>query len=173
MNPTIKRIGVLLLASAVAAVVANSVHPRRIPWVQDWSRQVEAKAAQRKIKVIPLSIALQKFQGRDVVFVDARSTAEFTLGHIPGAVSIPFQSLEEMFPEVGTLIDSGKELVIYCKNRECDDSLLLATELQAMGCSNLVLYVDGFELWEKHGGATSSSPMDSGDAIPPKDRGPQ
>ena len=151
MNPTIKRIGVLLLASAVAAVVANSVHPRRIAWVQDWSRQVEAKAAQRRIKVVPLSVARQKLQSGDVVFIDARSATEFELGHIPGAVSIPFPSFEEKFAEIGTLLDSGQELVVYCKNRECDDSLLLATELQAMGCSNLVLYIDGFELWQKHG----------------------
>ncbi len=31
-------------------------------------------------------------------------------------------------------------------------AIMLAMELQAMGCSNLVLYIDGFELWEKHGG---------------------
>ena len=45
MNDPVKRIGIILLASGVAAVVANSVHPRRIPWVQDWSRYVEAKEA--------------------------------------------------------------------------------------------------------------------------------
>ena len=61
--------------------------------------------------------------------------------------------LEEEFDVIVTLLDSGKELVIYCQNRDCDDSLLLATALQAMGTSNLVLYVDGFELWKKHGGA--------------------
>jgi rhodanese-related sulfurtransferase len=132
--------------------VANSVHPRKIPWVQDWSRQVESKAAKHKIKVIPLSVALEKFQAEETVFIDARSADEFAQGHIPGAVSIPFQSLEEQFPMIGNLIDSGRELIVYCKNRDCDDSLLLATELQAMGCSHLVLYVDGFELWKKHGG---------------------
>ncbi|MCK4563886.1 MAG: rhodanese-like domain-containing protein, partial [Verrucomicrobia bacterium] len=81
---------------------------------------------------------------------------EFAQGHIPGAVSIPFQSLDERFQGIVDLIDSGKELVPYCKNRDCDDSLMLAIELQAMGCSNLVLYIDGFELWEKHGGATEA-----------------
>jgi rhodanese-related sulfurtransferase len=153
MKTTLQRIGIILLVSAHGAAVANSVHPRRISWVQDWSRHVESKAAKQKIRVIPLSVALEKFQSLEIVFIDARPMEEFALGHIPGAVSIPFQSLEEQFLTIGRLIDSGKELVVYCKNRECDDSLLLAIELQTMGCSNLVLYVDGFELWKKHGGA--------------------
>jgi len=153
MKTTVQRIGIILLVSGVVAAVANSVHPRRISWVQDWSRHVESKAAKQKIKVIPLSVAFEKVQSLEIAFIDARPMEEFALGHIPGAVSVPFQSLEEQFLTIGRLIDSGKELVVYCKNRECDDSLMLAIELQAMGCSNLVLYVDGFELWEKHGGA--------------------
>ena len=153
-----KRIGIILLVSGVVAVVANTLHPNRIPWVQDWSRQVEAKARKQKIKVIPLSVALEKLHGADVIFVDARSADEFALGHIPAAVSIPFQSLEEHFVLVGGLLDSGKELVVYCQNRACDDSLMLATELQAMGASQLILYVDGFELWEQYGGAVEVGP---------------
>ncbi len=156
MNSTVQRIGIILLISGVAAVVANSVHPHGIPWVQDWSRHVEAKAAKQKIKAIPLSVALEKFKSGEPIFVDARPADEFAQGHIPGAVSIPFESLEDYFPAIVELLDGGKELVPYCKNRDCDDSLMLAIELQAMGCSNLVLYVDGFELWEKHGGATEA-----------------
>ncbi|MCK4564114.1 MAG: rhodanese-like domain-containing protein, partial [Verrucomicrobia bacterium] len=83
MNSTLKRIGILLLLSAVAAVVANSVCPGRIPWVQDWSRHVEAKAAKQNIKVIPLSVALKKFKSGDPIFVDARPADEFAQGHIP------------------------------------------------------------------------------------------
>lgn len=164
MKTTVQRIGVILLASGVLAIVANSVHPEKIPWVQDWSRHVEAKAAKQKIKVIPLSVALQRFQSAQSIFIDARSADEFARGHIPGAVSVPFSSIDEFFQKHGNGIDSGRELVVYCKNRECDDSLMLAIELQAMGASNLLLYVDGFELWKKHGGATSSTPVNGEDA---------
>lgn len=152
MKTTLVQIGIILLLSGVVSLVANSVHPRKIPWVQDWSNHVEAKAKKLQIKVIPLSGALKKLQTQDVTFVDARPADEFEEGHIPGAVSIPFQSLMEHFPTAGSLIDSGRELVVYCKNSECDDSLMLAKELQAMGAKSLTLYVDGFELWEKHGG---------------------
>ncbi len=167
MKPTFKRVGIILLVSGVVAVVANSVHPRKIPWVQDWSSQVEAKAKEHKLKVIPLASSLEKFQTEDSVFIDARSEHEFSRGHIPGALSVPIQSLEEHFALIAGLIDSNRELVIYCRNRDCDDSLLLAIELQAMGADNMVLYIDGYDLWKKHGGATTSLPTDSADAIPP------
>ena len=152
MGATLKRVGIILLLSGVVALVANSVHPRKIPWVQSWSNHVEAKARKAGVKVVPFSVALQKFQSLDVVFVDARPVDEFAQGHISGAVSLSFQSLEEQFPTLGNLLDSGQELIVYCSNRECDDSLMLATELKAMGVEKLTLYIDGFEVWKKHGG---------------------
>jgi rhodanese-related sulfurtransferase len=157
MTVTLKRIGIILLVCGMVAVIANSVHPRNIPWVQNWSNHIEAKAKRNGIKVIPLSVALRKFQSlEDVAFIDARSVEEFEAGHIAGAVSVPFQSLEEQFPMIGSLIDSGQELIVYCKNRECDDSLMLAFELKAMGAENLMLYIDGFEIWHKYGGTSEA-----------------
>jgi rhodanese-related sulfurtransferase len=152
MKPTSKHILIILFASGLAALVANSIHPRRVPWVQDWSYHVETRAAARQIKVVPLSVALGYAQSPGHVFIDARSEEEYREGHISDAFSIPVQFLEEKFSSIVDLVDSGKTLVVYCKNRDCDDALLVASELQAIGCSKLVLYVDGFELWEKHGG---------------------
>ena len=167
MSTILRRIGIILLVSGVVTVVANRLHPRRIPWVQDWSKQVEAQAAKQDIKVIPLTVALERFRSGESLFVDARSADHFAKGHISGAVSVPFEQFDELFPVIVDLIDSGRELVVYCSNRECDDALLLAIELRAMGCSNAVLYIDGFEVWQTYGGATSSSPMDRGAAVPP------
>lgn len=167
MNITANRIGIILLASAVVAVVANRVHPRRIPWVQDWSRQVEAQAVKQDIQVIPLPVALERFRSGEALFVDARSADDFAQGHISGAVSVPFAQFDERFPVIADLIESGRELVVYCSNRECDDALLLAAWLKEIGGSNTVLYIDGLELWEKLGGATSSAPVDREDAVLP------
>ncbi len=153
MNIRAKQIGAILLLSGVVAAVVNSIHPRKIAWVQDWSNHVESKARKNGLRMIPLSVALQKHAVGRSVFIDARSAEAFAAGHIPGAVSAPRQFVDTLFTEWATLLDSGRELIIYCQNRECDDALLLAAELQAMGASNLVLYVDGFELWQKYGGA--------------------
>ncbi|MEI6892141.1 MAG: rhodanese-like domain-containing protein [Pontiella sp.] len=153
MKTTLKQIGAMLLISGMASFVVNGVHPQRIPWVQAWSSQVEAKARKHGIPVIPLAVVIQKFQSLEpTIFVDARSEEEFKAGHIPGAISIPFQSLDEQFQRIGRVLDSEKELIIYCSNRDCDDSLMLAIGLQAMGAEDLVLFIDGFEIWQQYGG---------------------
>lgn len=158
MKTIIRQIGGILLVSGMLAAVANIVHPRRIPWVQDWSRYTETRAKQEGIRMMPLHTARETFRQGEAVFIDARPSAAFAEGHIPGAVSIPFQSLDLHFETLGRLLDSGRALVLYCGSRECDDALLLAIELQAMGGSNIVWYVDGFETWTEYGGAVERRP---------------
>ncbi|QBG48640.1 rhodanese-like domain-containing protein [Verrucomicrobia bacterium S94] len=153
MKTTLKQIGWILLMSGFLAFAANSVHPRKLPWVQNWSDQVEAKAKKAGLRVIPFSTALKKFRFSEALFIDARLRKTFEERHIPGALSIPFESLEDQFSAIGDLLDSGNELIVYCTNRNCDDALLLAIELKAMGAEDLSLFIDGFEVWETYGGS--------------------
>ncbi len=153
MKPLLKKILLLSFVGAAAALLANTFLPHRIPWVQDWSHHIEAKAARQKIGIVPLGAALALHQTESHRFVDARPAEEYAKGHIPGALSLPFQTLDDHFETAESLLDSETPLVVYCGNRDCDDALLLAIELQNMGATHLTLYIDGFELWKKHGGA--------------------
>ncbi len=148
MGTTLKRAGMILLVSGVVAVVANTVHPRRIPWVQSWSNHVEARAREAGVRVMPLSVALEA-RAR---FVDARPREEFERGRIPAALSVPLGEWEDAFALLADLVESNGPMVLYCGNRDCDDALLLALEIQTFGGTNLFLYSDGFEAWEEHGG---------------------
>jgi 3-mercaptopyruvate sulfurtransferase SseA len=47
----------------------------------------------------------------DVIAVDVRSLADYRLGHIPGARSIP---LNDVQPRLGELRGLGKPIVTYC-----------------------------------------------------------
>ena len=159
MNPTpslscrstIKQVLLILLSSGLLAGAANLVHPRRIPWVQAWDSYVEAKAMQAGIEVIPLGLALSIHESGTHLFVDARPAMEYRKGHVPSAVSLPFEALDEQFRVLGQILSSEAPVVVYCRSRDCDDALLLAIELRDMGKSNLLYYVDGFELWEESG----------------------
>lgn len=140
-----------MLTSGLLAGAANLVHPLRIPWIQDWASYVEAKAIQAGIEAIPLGLALSLHQEGYHLFVDARSTMEYRKGYVPSAVSLPFEALDEQLQVLSQILSSEDPVVVYCRNRECDDALLLAIELRDMGKSNLLYYVDGFELWEESG----------------------
>ena len=144
-----KHILLILLASGILAGLVNLIHPNSIHWVQDWSNYVESKAKDANIEMIPLGVAFSRHQAGDHVFVDARASSEFSKGHISGAVSIPFENMDENFDVLMQLLGTGNPLVVYCRNRECDDALLLAVELRDMGKSNLYYYVDGYEIWEE------------------------
>ena len=151
MKTTLKQIGILLLFSGVVSFLANCVHPQGIPWVRSWSNHIEAKARSARISVIPLTAAREKHQTAEVVFIDARSAASYQSGHISGAVSVPSESFAAQLSMLEGLIDSGKELVIYCGSRTCDDALLLAMKLQAIGAKRVTLYIDGFDVWQEFG----------------------
>jgi rhodanese-related sulfurtransferase len=141
----------ILLVSGLLAGIANLVHPCRIPWIQDWENYVEARAVQADIEVIPLSLALSMYHAESHLFVDARPAMEYGKMHIPKAVSLPFEDMDTHLAALERVLDPEIPLIVYCSNRECDDALLLAMELRAMGQSNLLYYVDGFELWEESG----------------------
>ena len=151
MKTTLKQIAMILLASGLLAATANLIHSRPIPWIQDWSNQVETRAGERDVKLISLAVALEMFHSSDAVFVDARPRADYMRGHIPGAVSIPFGQLDGHFLQLVQLIESGEALVVYCSNRICDDALLLAGEIKTLG-GEAVLFIDGYDSWLKYGG---------------------
>ena len=153
MKTTIRQIGLILFVSGFLALLANTIHPRKIPWVQDWSHQVESRASELQIRVVPLSVAKEIHSVGKALFVDARSETDYADGHIPDAVSLPLEALDEHFEQIMEWTDSDRDLVVYCSNRECDDALLLSAELKSMGVSNLTLFIDGFDSWKTFGEA--------------------
>lgn len=51
----------------------------------------------------------------DVIVLDVRPAEEYAAGHIPGAISIPLEDLDERLDE----LDPDAEIVAYCRNRHC------------------------------------------------------
>jgi rhodanese-related sulfurtransferase len=153
---TLWQILIILLASSLVAGFVNLIHPSQIPWVQDWGNYVESKAKTAQIEIIPLNVAYAIQLAGDHLFVDARASSEFTKGHIPESISLPFENMDEHFEVLEQLLETEMPLVVYCRNRECDDALLLAIELREMGKSNLYYYVDGYEMWEEFGCPTKA-----------------
>ncbi|MBI4914108.1 MAG: hypothetical protein HY823_15370 [Acidobacteria bacterium] len=90
---------------------------------------------------------------RGATFVDARRSAQFLLGHVPGSRSLP--AWEEGLAEQAEALALGADLdlpvVIYCSGGDCQDSHLVAQKLWLAGFRNLRIYVDGFPDWERRG----------------------
>jgi len=88
------------------------------------------------------------------LFLDARRTVAYALGHIPGARSLPVWE-DGVAEKVAALEVSGADpelpVVLYCAGGGCEDSHLLAQKLWLAGFKNLRIYAGGFPEWEAKG----------------------
>jgi rhodanese-related sulfurtransferase/predicted transcriptional regulator len=84
----------------------------------------------------------KRLRAGDVVVLDVRPQPEYRAGHIPGAISIPIDHLQERLNEV----DNGGEVVAYCRGPYCVYADEAVRILAAQGRPAYRLE-DGFPEW--------------------------
>jgi 3-mercaptopyruvate sulfurtransferase SseA len=84
---------------------------------------------------------------RDVIFVDARVAADFELGRVAGAVSLPWSPEVEVPDDLLERFEGCKTLVAYCDREECRDSLALAEHLLTLGVRQVRVLEGGWSDW--------------------------
>lgn len=105
-------------------------------------------------------VALHK--GGNVLFLDARRTSLYRLGHIPGARTFSVWEADIDDKVKGVFAegrDQSAPVVVYCTGGDCEDSHMVGQKLYFVGFDNVLVYKDGFPDWEKRG-----LPVDKGDA---------
>ncbi len=85
------------------------------------------------------------------LFIDARPAEQYAAGHIPGAISLPAQDFDKVFPAVADKIEASPFLVVYCEGEECSDSIHVAERLVEFGFLGTRVMVDGFRIWANAG----------------------
>lgn len=84
------------------------------------------------------------------LILDARRTATFGEGHLPGAKSLSVWE-DGLAGKIAALKgDPTLPTVIYCAGGDCQDSHLLAQKLWLAGYRNLRVYTGGFPDWSDH-----------------------
>ena len=100
---------------------------------------------------IDLAAVKQLYDAGQVFFVDAREHAEYAAGHIPGAVSLPYDDVASEPERLEHLETGGKPIVAYCGGGSCELSLSLAWDLINAGHSRVTVYMGGFPEWAAAG----------------------
>jgi rhodanese-related sulfurtransferase/DNA-binding transcriptional ArsR family regulator len=57
----------------------------------------------------------ERLRSNDVILLDVRPQAEYQAGHIPGAISMPYNEVEDRLAELPT----DKTIVAYCRGPYC------------------------------------------------------
>ncbi|WP_068471320.1 rhodanese-like domain-containing protein [Candidatus Protochlamydia phocaeensis] len=88
-----------------------------------------------------------------ITVVDARPSDDDDGKRIPGAKSVPFDANEETIK--GALPSKEAAIVVYCTDKECPISEIMAERLIKMGYTHVLRYIDGVEGWEAEGNKVS------------------
>lgn len=153
-------LGVLMIAG-LSGVIFNSfsdngipliAQPRELKQASDSLLNAAADTFQipadgfEEPLVITLEQAYELYISKKALFIDARKKDFYEMGHIKGAINLPWLGPEKKARIPDTL--SKKQLIVtYCEG-ECDSAIELAYFLFENEYYFIHIFHDGFEDWE-------------------------
>ncbi len=96
----------------------------------------------------------EALDAHEVTVVEALPPMYFEQQHIPGAININHDEIEEKAPRL--LPDKHARIVTYCANAPCPNSGIAARKLEALGYTDVAEYVEGKQDWIDAGLPTQS-----------------
>ncbi len=100
------------------------------------------------VKIITFEQFQRLFEEKQALIIDAREPDEYKVGHVPGAINIPYLSVDDHFPELAA-IPRDRLIVIYCNNLMCPLGGWLADFMVQMDFTRLFLFEEGWDYWER------------------------
>ena len=88
-------------------------------------------------------------RGDEFVLIDALAPMSFAHSHLPGAINLPPEWVDERGPRRIPRLDT--EVVVYCASSTCDSSIEVANRLVELGYRNVLHYADGKRDWVEAG----------------------
>lgn len=89
---------------------------------------------------------LARLRDGQVTVLDVRPADEFAMGHLPGALNVPIETLEQRLRE----FDPNQEIVAYCRGAYCVLSFEAVAALRERGF-NVRRLEDGYPEWRAAG----------------------
>jgi rhodanese-related sulfurtransferase len=89
-------------------------------------------------------------RGEDLVLVDALAPMIYAHSHLPSAINLPPSAVDPT-RLAKRIPDPATEIVVYCANPDCDDSVVTAQKLEALGYMNVRHYPGGKDEWRERG----------------------
>lgn len=115
------------------------------------ARNQRRETVYKGMATVSLPQAHQLFQQQETIFIDARPTAEYVELHIPGAINLPAERLEQEEPKGLAETPKGQRIVVYCSQVNCEASLKVAQKLRSLGYTGVVVFLGGFRAWDEAG----------------------
>lgn len=147
--PFSQQIIIILLLSLGMGLASNALRSAPLPLVGDWAHGTFPSKGEGDIPAVPLEDAVAKFLTEEALFLDARSAADYQLGHIRGAWNLPVHGGDfgERLQKFSLEVDHEVELIIYCDGIGCTLSPELASILRGLGYRDVKILINGWTAW--------------------------
>ena len=83
------------------------------------------------------------------ILVEALPEKYYVAQHLPGARHLPHDEVDALAAAV--LPDKTAKIVVYCANRQCQNSHIAAHRLSTLGYGDVSVYAAGKQDWEEAG----------------------
>jgi rhodanese-related sulfurtransferase len=101
------------------------------------------------VEKITLEQLQRELETGDVTLVEALGPQYYGDAHLPGAINIPHDRVEELAPEL--LPDKSARIVVYCASGPCQNSEIATLKLGKLGYTNVADYHEGKAEWLEAG----------------------
>ena len=132
-------------------LVVNALRSNGIALIADRSAEAGLTTPTGESLIVPLDRAEKMFVDKAAVFMDARSKQEYDVGHIQGAINLPWHEVEQQIMGVVERIPLDRLIITYCDGETCALSKDLALFLKEMGYEKVRVLVNGWSLWKDAG----------------------
>jgi rhodanese-related sulfurtransferase len=102
------------------------------------------------IPLLNVAEAQNLWRQPSTIFLDVRSKPDYEFGHVKGALSLPYEELEDRFAALRPQLDRAEAIVVYCKNSDCGKSYWSALHLRKQGLKQVRIYPNGWYEWRRH-----------------------
>jgi len=89
-----------------------------------------------------------KLYNNGAIFLDPRMEVEYKLGHIKGAIHLPYKWFDQHVHKISHL-SKDDVFICYCDGAGCDLSIDLAKKLVEMGYKNVKIFYSGWNDWKE------------------------
>jgi len=156
----------IVIGASALGLAVNRLSPRGIPLFPAAPVRQELVAAPKPVRQghgpatvslpkgissITISDARAAIADHVALFLDARPAEQYAEGHIPGALNLPSDSFDDVFPDLADRIEASPFLVVYCEGAECSDAIHVAERLTEYGFLGTRVMVEGFRAWADAG----------------------
>ncbi len=139
----------ILVCASLVGLGVNLISSISLPWEYVPTKEIEVHGV--KVPLIDEQAAFKLFGSEGTVFVDTRKKKDYSERHVKGAVFLPPEDKEELFPTVQPFLPEDARVILYCYGPECDMAEQVANFLAQLGYTNMMIMSAGFRPWEKAG----------------------